>query len=486
MEKRILDLFEGMSCAVTGANMAVSGISIDSRKVSPGDIFFAYRGERFDGRDFIEDAFRRGAVAVCTDGEARVPRGAGTVVRVEDVREALARAAARFWDFPSRKLTLVGVTGTNGKTTTAFFLKHILTEAGCVTGLMGTIRNEIGGTVVDAGLTTPEAHEINGLLFRMVEAGVETAIMEVSSQGIDQRRIEGLVFSRAVFTNLSGEHLDYHGTMERYFEAKMRLFRGLAEQGETVANIDDPYGRRVAAEAGRVRTVSLGGEAFLTGVPLSASLDSTLLSVRRGRREAAVRIPRPGLHNCMNALLAGACALSLGVSFDRMVGALETLPQVPGRLEPVECGQEFKVYVDYAHTDNALEKVLGSLRSITEGRIITVFGAGGDRDRKKRPRMGRVACRLSDKVVITSDNPRTEDPEAIIREIRRGTGGREWKVIPDRREAIEAALAEAHAGDVVLIAGKGHEDYQIVGTRKFHFSDREVVEEYFRKRKVRR
>jgi len=485
MAKTILELFEGISCSIEGGNTAIGGIAIDSRTVRPGDLFFAYKGETHDGRAFIGEAISKKVAAVCTDTEADLPdTGETTFVRVEDVRRALAKAAARFWDHPSRELRLIGITGTNGKTTTAFFLKHIFSENGIVSGLIGTVRNEIGKTIIPAGLTTPEPNIINALLSRMKDSGAEAAVLEVSSQGIDRGRVDELMFSQAVFTNLSGEHLDYHGTMEEYFAAKRSLFERLPESCPSVVNTDDQYGKIIEKEFSDVHGVSMKGSAYLTGMPVSVSPEGTVLNITCGGMKAEVTMPRPGVHNCMNFLLAACSALVYGLDFSSVMNTVSTLPSVPGRFEPVECGQKFRVYVDYAHTDNALANVLKGLREIIQGRIITVFGAGGDRDRLKRPRMGKTACDLSDVVIITNDNPRTENPKRIISDIQKGTDGREWAVIPDRRKAIEAALEEACGDDAVLIAGKGHEDYQIIGTKKHHFSDKEVAQRYLSRKAV--
>lgn len=479
MKKNILSLFEGISCSIHGTNVPISGIAVDSRNIEPGNIFFAYKGALHDGRSFVKEAVDRGAAAVCTDTQAELSETEHmTVVRVDNVRRTLSAVSARFWGHPSERLRLIGITGTNGKTTTAFFLRHILSENGYITGLIGTVRNEIGAAIVPAGLTTPESNEINRLLSLMAESGVETAIAEVSSQGIDTGRIDDLVFSQAVFTNLSGEHLDYHGTMERYFSAKKRLFEKLPESTPSIVNIDDPRGKILQSEFDNVCGVSMQESSFLTGTPVSVSAEGTVLDIVNGDQRDRVTVPRVGRHNCMNFLLAAGSALLCGLDLSSVMNSVSSLPVVPGRLEPVDCGQDFSVYIDYAHTDNALANVLNALKEVTQGCIITVFGAGGDRDRSKRPRMGETACSLSDKVIITNDNPRTEDPEIIINDILSGTHGREWAVIPDRKEAITTALDSAREGDAVLIAGKGHEDYQIIGTQKHHFCDRETACEH--------
>jgi UDP-N-acetylmuramoyl-L-alanyl-D-glutamate--2,6-diaminopimelate ligase len=302
-------------------------------------------------------------------------------------------------------------------------------------------------------------------------------VAEISSQGLDRGRAEGLHFSQCLFTNLSGEHLDYHGDMETYFQAKTRLFTNRPAGVPGIVNLDDEYGRRMAAEHPDISGVSLEREAFLRGTIKEVRTQSTILELTGEGRSETISINRPGRHNALNFLMAAAAALKAGIEFDRIVSAAGQLPVVPGRLEPVDCGQDFQVYVDYAHTDNALQNVLAALRPVTPGRIITVFGAGGDRDRSKRPRMGRAACEGSDLVIVTSDNPRTEEPQAIINDILKGTDGRQWQTEPDRGNAIRLALREAAADDTVLIAGKGHEDYQIIGTEKHHFSDAEVVHE---------
>ncbi len=377
------------------------------------------------------------------------------------------------------KTPAVGITGTNGKTSAAWFLQHILTSAGIRAGLTGTVENRFEENRYPQHLTTPEVHEFNHLLHLMRSQGAEYVVSEVSSQGIDKGRIDGLVFSQALFTNLSGEHLDYHLTMEDYFTAKRKLFDSVSEQGFSVVNRDDTYGQRLCEELETARTVSLEGDAYVSGRIRRQSSDGTDLEIACGDERGEVTVSRPGRFNCMNYLIAAASALCAGVSFSQVLNAGSTLPVVPGRIEEVETGCNFRVYVDYAHTDNALENVLSSLREFTAGRIITVFGAGGDRDRRKRPRMGKAAVEYSDCAIITSDNPRTEDPDSIISDILAGTDGREYASVRDRKEAIFRALETAGEGDAVIIAGKGHEDYQIVGTEKTHFSDAETVRDYF-------
>ncbi|MFH1708546.1 MAG: UDP-N-acetylmuramoyl-L-alanyl-D-glutamate--2,6-diaminopimelate ligase [Planctomycetota bacterium] len=477
MKKRLLGLMDGLPCAIRGENAVVTGIAIDSRRVRPGALFFALPGAKNDGRAFIAAALKRGAAAVCAPAGTALPAAAGaTLVTVPDVRGTLARVADRFWGHPSGRLGLIGVTGTNGKTTTAFYTKHILTMAGRPTGLLGTVRNEIGGRVLPASLTTPESHDLNAFLHRMVRAGMVNAVAEISSQGIDAGRADGLTFAQCLFTNLSGEHLDHHGTMEAYFAAKARLFAMLPAGHPAVINLDDPWGRRLAAQVPRAAGVSLRRhEAYLTGRVRELTADGTRLELRFGGRTRIVHLNRPGRHNAMNFMMAAAAALQAGVDLAAVARAGAVLPVVPGRLEAVDCGQEFAVYVDYAHTDQALENVLTAVRGFTRRRVIAVFGAGGDRDRTKRPRMGRVACDRADLTVLTSDNPRGEDPRRILRDIQAGTGGREWKVIADRHDAIAVALDAARPGDTVVIAGKGHEDYQIIGTERTHFSDAETV-----------
>jgi UDP-N-acetylmuramoyl-L-alanyl-D-glutamate--2,6-diaminopimelate ligase len=482
---------------VSGAEVAgsteidVSGVAHDSRAVVDGSVFVCIRGFTQDGHAFIGDAARRGAVAlVVEDDPARltIPPGL-TLVRVPDSRLALARLAARFFAHPSRQLRLIGITGTNGKTTSAYLVEAILRAAGHRVGLFGTIEYRCGPTTFPGERTTPESSDLQRLLARIRDMGAWGATMEVSSHSLMLHRVAECEFDVAVFTNLTQDHLDFHGSMERYADAKARLFRGLgAARGKpgvpaAVLNADDPWAEFMARQtSARVVRFSLTREADVAISSATFDLSGIRASVASPWGAFQVASPLVGRHNLANILGAAAACLHLGVSCQVVEAGIAQLAAVPGRFEKVEVGQPFGVVVDYAHTPDALERVLGFAREYATGRLIVVFGCGGDRDRGKRPRMGAVAARLADAIFVTSDNPRSEDPESIVKEIESGikktfagTGGHAR--IVDRREAIGAALASARGGDLVVIAGKGHEAYQILRDRTIPFDDRVVARE---------
>ncbi|MEJ7891825.1 MAG: UDP-N-acetylmuramoyl-L-alanyl-D-glutamate--2,6-diaminopimelate ligase [Solirubrobacteraceae bacterium] len=446
---------------VAPAGVAVADLAFDNRAAGPGTLFFCVPGFTRDGHDFAADAVARGAVALVV---AR-PLGLGVPeVLVDDVRAAMAVAAARFAGEPTLRLRTIGVTGTNGKTTTAFIVRDLLEAGGVQTGLLGTVKSVIGGKEREAKHTTPEAIDLQRAFAEMLAGGDAACAMEVSSHALELRRADGIHWAAAVFTNLTQDHLDFHPDMETYFLAKRRLFE--VAQGPRIVNVDDPYGRRLAEEFDCV-TFSLDSDADYR----AADLDG-------------VRLPLPGRFNVLNALGALAAARAIGV--DVRAEALETVALVPGRFEPVEAGQPFAVLVDYAHTPDSLDNVLRAARELAGGgRVICVFGAGGDRDRGKRPLMGEIAGRRADVAIVTSDNPRSEDPEAILDAIERGmTGVHEREV--DRRAAIERAVSLASAGDVVVIAGKGHEQGQeFADGHKEPFDDRLVAAEVLGATRVR-
>lgn len=475
----LLDLIPA-ELVISGHPVSCSGIAYDSRNTRPGDVFFCISGHRFDGHEFAHDAVRNGAVAVV----AVKPHSAGPeipTVLVRDSRIALAAASAEIFDRPSHKLPVTGVTGTNGKTTTTYLVDSILRSAGRTTGLIGTVETRIGQEAFPNERTTPESLELQGLLARMVDSGVQAVSMEVSSHAIDLHRVDYMRFAVAAFTNLTQDHLDYHRTMEEYFSVKKRLFTQ-ADAERRVVNIDDDAGRLLASGLDDVITVGLGPDAEVRAeaVELSPGQSSFRLSLPSG--SADVILPLAGAYNVSNALVAAGCAYALGYSAAQIASGLAQAVQVPGRLERVDEGQPFPVFVDYAHTPDSLEQVLRALRAVTPGRLVVVFGCGGDRDPAKRPLMGAAASRGADHVVLTSDNPRSEDPEAIIAQIEKGIsqGCATFQVEPDRAKAIGVALSLARHGDAVLIAGKGHEDYQIFADRTIRFVDREVATEVLR------
>jgi UDP-N-acetylmuramoyl-L-alanyl-D-glutamate--2,6-diaminopimelate ligase len=462
-------------------DVSVTGITDDSRRVAEGSVFVAVRGDRHDGHEFVAAAQRAGAAVIVVDDKTQTSPG---FVRVRDTRATLARLAATYYGVgrgAPAPLPLVGITGTNGKSTVAWMVRSIFRHAGRRAALMGTIEYDLVDQRVKAALTTPGALELCRNLAAARRAGAEWGILEVSSHALEQRRCDGLWFCAGVFTNLSGDHLDYHADMDAYFSAKKRLFSLLASDDRAIVNIDDPRGQVLIEDIGcGARSFGLDASgADVSGAIRSMTRTGSVVSVRAMTFEADVRLALIGRHNVQNALAAVAASEATGITGDAIREGLESLDGVPGRLQRVEpAGHPFGVVVDYAHTDAALENVLNALRPLTTGRLICVFGCGGDRDRTKRPRMAAAAGRLADLAVVTSDNPRTEDAMAIIREILPGFGpdatGR-TEVEPDRRKAIELAITRAEPGDCVLIAGKGHEDYQLVGREVLHFDDVEVA-----------
>ena len=452
----------------------VSGLAYSSQSVTPGTLFFCVPGFRSDGHDFAPDAVRRGAVAlVC---ERALGLGVPEVV-VEDVRAAMGPAAARFYGDPTAELEVVGITGTNGKTTTAFLVRHLVEAAGRRCGLLGTVKRVVAGAEEEVERTTPEAIDLQHTFRRMADGGDRACAMEVSSHALELHRASGIHFACRVFTNLTQDHLDFHDTMEAYFLSKRRLF---ADRGPAVVNIDDPYGRRLADEIDCV-TYAIDNPADYRARNVEFDLTGSRFRCETPDGELDLVSPLPGLFNVQNTLGAVAAARQLGVDAQAMAAALPSFGRVPGRFEPVDEGQEFGVLVDYAHTPDSLENVLRAARDLTRGRVHVVFGAGGDRDRGKRPLMGDAARRLADRVLVTSDNPRSEEPEAIVDEIMAGAGpGAERE--SDRARAIALAIEAAEPGDVVVIAGKGHEQGQeFEGGRKEPFDDRAVAREALRR-----
>ena len=456
-------------------DVEVSGLAYSSRSVVPGTLFFCVPGFRADGHDFAPDAVARGAVAlVC-----QRPLGLGVPeVLVDDVRAAMGPAAVRFYGDPTAELDVVGVTGTNGKTTTAFLVRHLLEAGGRQTGLLGTVKRVVGGVEEEVERTTPEAIDLQATFRAMLDGGDRACAMEVSSHALELGRVAGIRFACRIFTNLTQDHLDFHETMEAYFAAKRRLFE---ETGLSVVNIDDEYGRRIAAEVDCV-TFGVEREADYRARDVEFDLMGSRFVCETPEGDLELRSPLPGLFNVQNVLGAVAAARSLGVPGETIAAALPEFGRVPGRFEPVDEGQDFGVLVDYAHTPEALENVLRAAREVTQGRLHVVFGAGGDRDRGKRPLMGAAARRLADRVLVTSDNPRSEEPEAIVDAIMEGAGP-EAERETDRRRAIALAIDTAEPGDVVVIAGKGHEQGQeFENGRKEPFDDVTVALEALRAR----
>jgi UDP-N-acetylmuramoyl-L-alanyl-D-glutamate--2,6-diaminopimelate ligase len=461
-----------------GPAVEIGGLAYDNRAVEPGTLFFCVPGFTRDGHDFAPDAIARGAAALVV---AR-PLGLGVPeVQVEDVRAAMAVAAARFYGDPTGRLPVVGVTGTNGKTTTAFLVRSLLETDGRQTGLLGTVTSVVAGEERATVRTTPEAIDLQRTFREMLDGGDRACVMEISSHALELRRSDRIHVAAAIFTNLTQDHLDFHPTMEDYFRAKRRLFASPLTDVKIV-NVDDPYGRRLADEWPESVTFGIDTDAQYRAAGVRTGFTGSDCTFRTPDGDVEVHVPLPGKFNVANALGAWAAARSLGAPADVLARALPAAARVPGRFEPVALGQPFAVLVDYAHTPDSLENVLNAARELADGRVIAVFGAGGDRDRGKRPLMGEIGARLADVCLVTSDNPRSEDPEAIIAEILAGTGGAANVMSdPDRRASIHRAIALAEPGDVVVIAGKGHEQGQeFAGGRKEPFDDVTVAREALR------
>ena len=462
----------------------VASVEDDSRRVAPGTLFLAVRGTERDGHDYLEQASAAGATAAVVEDQARTALPAFVV---RSGRAAAPIVAAAAFEWPVRQLRLIAVTGTNGKTTTVHMLRHLLDTGAHRAASIGTVGVLVGSEGAphgaDTGLTTPGPVELQRLLRSLVDAGVRTVAMEVSSHALDQHRVDGLGFECAVFTNLSRDHLDYHKTMDAYRDAKARLVDYLAPHGTVVVNADDPAWRTLATPRRKVSFSARVPSAEVHARDIEFMPSGSRWTLVIGGERQAVRLPLIGDFNVSNALGAAAAAYALGMQAAAIAAKLTTVPQVPGRLEVVH--DRPTVLRDYAHTPDALERALAAVRPFARGRLIIVFGAGGDRDRGKRPVMGAIAARLADLAIVTSDNPRTEDPEQIMTDIEEGMPGRRHERIEDRRQAIARAIEMAAPEDVVVLAGKGHETYQVRGTEKLPFDEKEIVDELFRARGAR-
>jgi UDP-N-acetylmuramoyl-L-alanyl-D-glutamate--2,6-diaminopimelate ligase len=467
---------------------SVTGLTADSRRVAPGDCFVAVPGLRQDARAFVRDAAARGATVVVTEGQ---PLDVAVAqVMVPSARTALARLADAYYEQPSRRLTVVGITGTNGKTTTSYLVDALLRVGGGPTGVIGTVGYVIGQDRLEASQTTPESLDVQAMLARLVASGARGCTMEVSSHALVLARVEGVQFDVAVFTNLTQDHLDFHGSLEEYGRAKRRLFE-LLERSEkprrvAVINADDPASASMVDGLHLdVLTYGVRAAATVRGLDAESSIDGIRMQVDTPQGRTDLKSALVGAHNVENLLAAVACGLALELPLPTIVQALSGVTAVPGRFEQVRAGQPFLVVVDYAHTPDALERVLTTARKLTRGRLGVVFGCGGDRDRGKRPIMGEISARLADAVWVTSDNPRSEDPRAIIGDIVAGVqgvpgGAGRCATLPDRQQAILSALAWARRDDTIVIAGKGHETYQILGSETVPFDDRDVARRILR------
>jgi len=456
-------------------DMEITGVTCDTRgEIKPGELFVCIKGKTFDGHSAAEAMLEKGCAAVLTERDM----GLEKQIVVPDTRETLPLLCAAWFGHPERELKLIGVTGTNGKTTITTVIKKVLTEFGCKVGLIGTCQNEIGDEVSPAARTTPEPYELYGLFRKMADAGCDHVVMEVSSQGLEQRRVAGCRYSVGIFTNLTQDHLDVHGTMENYYQAKKMLF-DISDRA--IINIDDEYGRRYAREIScPYTTYSVNGSADFTGEDILLSASGVKYVFSDGKGKHNVSFAMPGLFNVSNSLAVIACMETLGFSVDKTIRAFDKIRGVRGRAEIVPTGRDFTVICDYAHTPDALVNVLSAIRESAKGKVKCLFGCGGNRDRTKRAPMAAAAADNADFLIVTSDNPRNEDPQDIINDVLEGLKGKTtpYITIVDRREAIHWAVKNAEKDDIIVLAGKGHEDYQILaGGVKIHFDEREVVAE---------
>ena len=480
----------------------VASVCYDSRQCREGGLFVAISGLKADGHEFIADAITRGAGFIIHEGEFNPPAGV-TAVRVRDSRRCLGILGRNFFGDPSAGICLIAVVGTNGKTTVTYLLESILRTAGVNVGVLGTVNYRYGGKTIPAPNTTPESFDMQRIIREMSDHGITHIVAEVSSHALDLKRVDDCAFDLGIFTNLTQDHLDYHRTMENYFQAKKRFFSEVLPAGRknrpqrTIVNADDPWGQRILREVGQEAgserlTYGIESPCDITASPFHLSLEGIEATLLFGGKRLSISSHLMGRFNLSNILAAAAASFALGITGRCIRDGIAALIQVPGRLEKVSTAGQPAVFVDYAHTDDALQRVLQNLSTYRTGRIITVFGCGGDRDRGKRPLMGEAASAYSDLAIVTSDNPRTEDPLSIIQEIETGIrmvkyteagdparrpSGRGYLVIPDRKAAIAAAIGLADTKDIVLIAGKGHEDYQIIGTKRFPFDDRVIARE---------
>ncbi len=490
--KSLREILEGLPEVQLFGEAQVSAIQVDSRKVQPGDLFVAIRGTQHDGHQFVQEAIQRGASAILVSDPSAIPPSAPAYAVVNDTRKALWRIAKRFYNDPSQQMLVIGITGTNGKTTTAHFLHRILMSAGYSTLMIGTLGVFLNETPLDEPieLTTPDVVQLQALLAKALQLGARACVMEVSSHALHQRRVDGIAYDAGVFTNLSQDHLDYHGTMEAYAEAKLRLFTDLPAQSpkpfRSVINLDTEWGTWFSERSqgalwtygtsphARVQAVlsRSGEQAIGNGISFRVEWEGGVFPVH-------TRLSAP--YNLYNALASSAVALSLHIPVPAIQNGIESLSAVPGRFERLPLTTPYEVVIDFAHTPDALRNLLQTARQLKPKRLTVVFGCGGDRDPSKRPLMGAIAVQLADRVIITSDNPRTEDPLQIIQQIMQGIPESERERVwiePDRRQAIWLALETAQQGELILLAGKGHEPYQIIGTTKYPFSDHRVVLDY--------
>jgi len=472
---KIEEILKGLTYTVLSGDKSIeiNNPQYDSRKIKCGDMFFAIGGFNVDGHNFISKAIENGAKTVVVEKDVTLVEGI-TFIKVENGRRALAIAASNFYNNPSKKMKIIGITGTNGKTTSAFMLKGILEAKGYKVGLIGTIANYIGNKEIHTEKTTPESLELQQLFKDMVDSDIDYCVMEVSSHSLDLDRVYGIEFSQGIFTNLTQDHLDFHKTFENYFNAKSKLFKICKH---SVVNVDDSYGIKLLEKINsRVTTYSIEKESDLKGTDINLESTGIIFNLKGNEKTYKVQLPIPGRYNVYNALGCIGAALDEGIDMDTIIEGLSKVT-VPGRCENLTLGMNlgFQVIRDYSHTPDSLKNILENLRELTKGKLICIFGCGGDRDRTKRPIMGEIGTELSDIAIITSDNPRSEDPYMILEDIKAGVEKSNYKLIENRREAIKTALLLGEKDDIIVIAGKGHETYQILKNETIHFDEKEVV-----------
>lgn len=478
---KLKDVLAGVSLINISKNEGeeIQGIAYSSKNVQPGFLFAALKGEKKDGFDFVEEALLMGAVAILSE-KPKPQDFTKNWINVRDAREALALSSANFYSHPSQNMKVIGITGTKGKTTTTYLLEEILKKSEYTPGVIGTVSYRGPKIDIPAQRTTPEALDLQRMMREMLDKGVTHCLIEVSSHALELKRVLGIGFDIAIFSNLSGEHLDYHLTMERYFEAKKKLFFLNREKKISVVNLDDLWGKKLISQLPGVITYGLEASAIVRGEKYSLTEKGIELEVKYPGGQFTVTSSLLGKPNLYNVLASIATALTLNISIPAIRDGIAALKRIPGRFEKIENDSGLHIFVDYAHTDDALRNLLETVKELDPGRIILVFGAGGDRDKAKRERMGEVAGRMADCTILTNDNPRSEDPLSIISAIERGikkAGTKNYSILPDRREAIEHALSMGEKGDYILVAGKGHENYQIIGDTVIPFNDAEVIKE---------
>ncbi|WP_027624723.1 UDP-N-acetylmuramoyl-L-alanyl-D-glutamate--2,6-diaminopimelate ligase [Clostridium lundense] len=475
---KLKEMLKGLNYEITKGSdeIEVNNIQYDSRNINKGDLFFAIQGYSTDGHKYIPTAAEKGAVVVIYDEDVEnLPEC--TMIKVEDSRKAMALISSNFYGNPKNKLKIIGITGTNGKTTSTFMIKSILEEAGFKVGLLGTIANYIGDKKLHSDRTTPESLEIHKLFKEMVQQGVDYCVMEVSSHSLYLDRVYGIKFSQAIFTNLTQDHLDFHKTFENYYEAKLLLFKN---SENSIINWDDEYGKRIYNDINENKlTYSIEKDSDLKAEKIKMHSRGVQFTVNYDGKEKEINIHIPGRYNILNSLGSALACLNEGIDLEVIKNGLENMNGVPGRCEIVTKNYNlgYEVIVDYAHTPDGLENILKTAREFTEGRLISVFGCGGDRDKTKRPIMGKIGTELSDIAIVTSDNPRSEEPLSIIEDIKNGIEKDNYIVVENRRQAIKKAMEIAKKCDVIVVAGKGHEDYQILKDRTIHFDEREIIKE---------